>query len=329
MAKLLYTVDNLVEEVRQQIDERSQDAVSNTGDILPSLNRASDFAFDILARKYPEPILKYSYMNFTSGVTEYDIPESVFEDRILKLETVLPVGTSNLANYVEIQRISYTDVGNYDTGTVSSFPRYYCIVGRKLMIVPQPSGEYQARVWQIRNPEKLVQQQGRVTLLNTSGNYVILDQAGPDLTTQSDSLKSYVNVIDGQTGEIKGSLQISSINSGKVTFRTTPTRSSVLNREIGGSLADIAIEQDDYLCTIDGICVPYFGTPTSNFLIQFAVAEITRKLGGNASTEEQVLDKFEKQVEKTWVGRQTSLRVKKRSQSWNSPIRPYIRSSLK
>ncbi len=117
MAKLLYTVDNLVDEVRQQLDELNQDSVSTSGDILPSLNRASDYAFDILARKYPEPILKYSFMDFTSGVTEYDIPESVFEDRILKLETVLPVGTSSLANYVEIQRISYSDVGNYDTGT--------------------------------------------------------------------------------------------------------------------------------------------------------------------------------------------------------------------
>jgi hypothetical protein len=329
MAKLLYTVDNLVDEVRQQLDELNQDSVSTSGDILPSLNRASDYAFDILARKYPEPILKYSFMDFTSGVTEYDIPESVFEDRILKLETVLPVGTSNLANYVEIQRISYSDVGNYDTGTISSFPRYYCIIGRKLMIVPQPSGEYQARVWQIRNPEKLVLPQGRVTLLNSPNNYVILDAAGSDLTTQSDSLKSYVNVVDGQTGEIKGTLQISSINSNKVTFRTVPTRSTVLNREVGGSLADIAIEQDDYLCGVEGICVPYFGTPTSNFLIQYAVAEITRKLGGQASTEEQILDKFEKQVEKTWVGRQTSLRVKKRSGSWNSPIRPYIRTSLK
>jgi microcystin-dependent protein len=40
MAKLLYTVDNLVEEVRQQLDELSQDAVSTSGSIFYTTNRS-------------------------------------------------------------------------------------------------------------------------------------------------------------------------------------------------------------------------------------------------------------------------------------------------
>lgn len=322
MPRLNYTVENLVEEVRQQLDEMNRDSVSTEADILPTLNRASDFASDILTRKYPEPLLKYATLDLQAGVLEYDIPEDVFEDRILKLETTVPVGTGR-ANYIEIQRISYRDITNYESAAISSFPLYYCIIGRKIRIVPQPSGSYDARMWFIRNPEKLVLPQGRVTLINSAQNYIIVDQADGDLTTQSDQLASYVNVVDGQTGEIKGSLQIQSIVDNKITFRTVPSRSSVFNREIDTSLQDIEIQQDDYICAIDGICVPYFGRPTSNFLIQYAVAEITRKLGGAADTEENILKKFEQQVERTWAGRQQDLRVKKKSNVWGTNTRRY------
>lgn len=322
MPRINYTVENLVEEVRQQLDELNRDSVSTEADILPTLNRASDFASDILTRKYPEPLLKYTTLDLQAGVSEYDIPEDVFEDRILKLETTVPVGTGR-ANYIEIQRISYRDITNYESAAISSFPLYYCIIGRKIRIVPQPSGSYDARMWMIRNPEKLVMPQGRVTLINSTQNYIIVDQADGDLTTQSDQLASYVNVVDGQTGEIKGSLQIQSIVDNKITFRAVPARSSVFNRDINTTLQDIQIQEDDYICAIDGICVPYFGRPTSNFLIQYAVAEITRKLGGAAETEEAILKKFEQQVERTWAGRQQELRVKKKSNVWGTNTRRY------
>lgn len=322
MPRINYTVDNLVEEVRQQLDELNRDSVSTENDILPTLNRAQDFAFDILTRKYPEPLLKYTTLDLQAGVSEYDIPEDVFEDRILKLETVVPTGVGR-ANYIEIQRISYRDITNYESATITSFPLYYCIIGRKLRIVPQPSGSYDARMWMIRNPETLVQPEGRVSLLNSAQNYVVLDNASDSLTTESDQLSSYVNVIDGQSGEIKGTLQIQSIVDSKVTFRTVPTRTIVLNREVTGSLDSIQIQADDYICPITGTCVPYFGRPISNFLIQYAVAEITRKLGGAAETEENILKKFEQQIERTWAGRQQDLRVKKKSNIWGTNTRRY------
>lgn len=322
MPRLNFTVENLVNEVTQQLDELNRDSVSVENDVLPTLNRAWDYAADILSRKYPEPLLKYTTLDLQAGVFEYDIPEDVFEDRILKLETTVPVGTGR-ANYIEIQRISYRDITNYESAAISSFPLYYCVIGRKIRIVPQPSGSYDARMWFIRNPEKLVLPQGRVTLINSAQNYIIVDQTDGNLTTESDQLASYVNVVDGQTGEIKGSLQIQSIVDNKITFRTVPSRDSVLNREINTSLEDIELQQDDYICPIDGICVPYFGRPTSNFLIQYAVAEITRKLGGAAETEEKILEKFEKQVERTWAGRQQDLRVKKKSNVWGTNTRRY------
>lgn len=319
MPRLLYTVDNLVDEVRSQLDEQNVDSVDTDRDILPSLNRGQDFAFDILARRYPEPLLKYESLALSDGVSEYDIPERVFEDRVLKIEVEVPSGSG--ATYREVERISYRDISDYESASKTNVPSYYSIVGRKIRLVPQPTGTYDARLWYLRNPEKLVQPQGRITIINSGSNYVLLDGIGSALTTESDQLGSYVNFVDGQTGEIKGTAQIQNINNERVTFRSVPTRSSVLNRTIGGAISTMSLSQDDYICAVDGTCVPYFGRPVSNFLIQFSVAELTRKLGGSADIEERVLDKFEKQVERTSVGRESQFRISKKSRIWGTPTR--------
>lgn len=319
MPSVLYTVDNLVDEVRAQCDEENADSVNTNQDILPSLNRGQLFAFDILARRYPEPILQHSVLTLSADVAEYNIPENIFEDRVLKIEIEIPGGIG--ANYREVKRISYRDLSLYESTCNTPVPSYYCIIGRKIRFIGVPSGTYNARLWSLRNPEKLVRPQGRITIVNAAQNYVIVDSAGSSLTTEADQLGSYVNIIDGQSGEIKGSYQIQVLASNKVTFRTVPTRATVLNREILGDLTDIDVAQDDYLSPIEGTCVPYFGQPTTNFLVQFAVAEITRKLGGQSDTEEQVLKKFEQQVERTWAGREVSLRIKKKSTKWGVPYR--------
>ena len=163
--------------------------------------------------------------------------------------------------------------------------------------------------------------QGRVTLLNTAQNYLIVDSIGADLTTQSDQLNSYVNIINGQTGEIRSTLQIQSLVDNKITFRSVPSRTTVLGRTVSGTLVDTGLEADDYVCVSSGICVPYYGKPTANFLIQFAVAELVRKLGGQSQDEEAILKKFEEQVDKTWVGRQIDTRVKKKSNNWGVSTR--------
>lgn len=324
MPKLLYTVQNLVDEIRSQIDEVNTDSVDTIKDILPTLNRAQDYAFDTLSRLYPEPIIQYATLPLISGQSDYDMPEYVFEDRVEKLEIAVPSGSTTApgprGTFREIQRVSYRDISNYESASLTNVPYYYCIFSRKIRFVPTPTGTYNARMWYLKSPEQLVLPQGRITIVNKTQNYLIVDAAGSSLTTESDDLNSYVNVVDGQSGELKGTLQIQSISGEKITFRTTPQRTTVVNRTVS-SMADLTIEQDDYLAEINGTCVPYYGRPTSNFLVQFTVAEIVRKLGGQSDTEEKILEKFEKQVERTWVGRETQLRVKKRSQNWGVPTR--------
>jgi hypothetical protein len=325
MPRLLYTTDNLVDEVRSLLNEENADSVDTTADILPALNRAQAFAFDILARKYPEPILAplEGAITVTGTTSEYDIPEDVFEDRLLKVEFAVPASGSGGRSFRECQRISFRDISNYESASKTNLPYYYCLYGRKIRFVPQPTGTYQPRIWVLRNAEDLVLPQGRITRISTAANYVIVDEAGDGLTTEIDQLGSYVNVIDGQTGVIRGTLQISNIAENKISFRTVPSRSTVLNRDVSGALSDLDISEDDYLCSVQGICVPYYGQPTSNFLVQFAVCQIRsqRLGGGDVASEEQVLDKFEKQVERTWVGREKKMRVQKRSQNWGVPTR--------
>jgi hypothetical protein len=312
MARLLLTVQDLVDQVRNQVDEQDQDAVSLEGDILPVLNRAQDYAYNILARKYQEPLLTYTQLTLTSG-QEYDIPEDAFEDRIEKIEIQVSGG---LGSVVECQRISFRDISNYESSSRSNVPYYYCVVGRKIRFVPGPTGTYNARIWYLKSPERLVLPLGRITRINTAGNYLLVESPSTEISTEADRLEAYVNIIDGQTGIIKGTLQVQNVNDTKISFRSTPTRAHVLNRTINTSLADLGIEPDDYLARVSGTCVPYYGQPTTNFLIQFSVAEITRKLGGSSEKEDTVLEKFEKQLERTWVGRETTLRVSKKSQSW-------------
>lgn len=326
MPRILFTVDDLVSQVRSQIDELNQDSVSDE-EILAVLNRGQDYAFDILARKYPEPILQQSPLTIVGGQREYDIPENIFEDRLLKLELVIPSGSG--ATYLDVQQISYRDMSQYETTTQTSTPIYFCIYGRKIRFSAIPTGTYNGRIWSLRSPEKLVLPQGRVTLINTAQNYLIVDAVGSSLTTESDQLGSYVNIVDGQTGEIRASRQLQIIgNDNKLTFRQNPTRSTVLNREIGGSIDTspdpVIVEQDDYIAPIDGTCVPYFGRPTTNFLIEFAAAELVRKLGGDAATEEKILEKFETQLERTFAGRKNTLRIAKKSRIWGVPYRRYI-----
>lgn len=328
MARLLYTVDDLVSEVRGMLDEENTDAVSTSTDILPALNRGLNFAFDIYARSYPEPILKYSTLDLVNGTAEYTIPEDCFEDRVLKLEITIPQGS--LSSQEEVQRISFRDISEYESPSKSSKPQYFCIYGRTIRLVPTPDGAYDGRLWYLREPETLVLRQGRITNINSGSLYVDVDTLGSSLSANVDDLASYVNIIDGQTGEIKSSLQIQTLTTAtkRITFRSSPSQSSVLGRTIASTVAS-TIQRNDYVCLIQGTCVPFYGSPTNNFLVQFAVAELTRKMGGNASTEQDILRNFEQQVSRSGYSRGNIIRIRKVNPIWSGSKRrsyPRLRS---
>lgn len=330
MSNISNTVDGLVDQVRSQLDENNNSSVDTERDILPAINRAQDYAMNILARHYEEPLLDNFELDLKTGVQEYRIPENAFEDRVEKVE----IRIQN-AHFEEVKRISYRDITLYETSLRSQIPKYYVQLGKRIRFVPNPTGIFNARVWYLKCPPTLVLSQGQITHVNEEGNYLLVDSIGDDLTTETDNLNSYVNIIDGGTAEIKATLQIKRLDDNKVTFKTIPAREKVLNREIDtdiSSLVDfdgkapLKIEPDDYICSIQGSCVPLFVNPVSNFLIQFAVAELTRKLGGSSDMEERVKKQFEDQVERSWVGRESTIRIKKRARFWNRAYRRFLYS---
>lgn len=311
MPRLLYTVENLISEVQSQTDEFNQDTVDIERDILPCLNRGQDFGVDIYSRRYPDPWIKTKEVSIVAGTTSLEIPEDCFEDRVIRLTLIIGQQTN------KIKRVDYDSFETYQT-TNQGIPLYYTVVGRELRI-SQPSISGTLRLAYIRSPEKLVRPQGRITEINLIDNYLRVDVLGELVTTSIDELGCFINVVDGQTGEIKQTLQVLSLENDKVTFRSnSPSRTKVLGRDISLSILE-DVELDDYICLVDGSCVCYFGRPTSNFLIQYAVNEIRRKLGLDAMTEEQVLEKFTKQMEKTTSGRENTKRIKKASSAWRSP----------
>jgi hypothetical protein len=149
------TVADLMDEIRSQLDENNLEAIEDK-DILDAANRGQDYATNVLARQYPEPILSYTELDLTSTAQEYDIPEDTFEDRIEKIEI------NQGGFYYDCQRISFRDITTYESQSRSNSPYYYCVIGRKLRFVPQPTGTYDARVWYLRQPDELVEPQGRI-----------------------------------------------------------------------------------------------------------------------------------------------------------------------
>lgn len=299
-------VDDLVAEVRSLIDEINVDNISDENDILPALNRGQDYIASTLARRYAEPLLTTTTMNLVPGQQLYDIPEDAFENRIEKIELLLN------QEYYEVKRISFREVTNVEYPVQTMVPQWYTVIGNQFKILPNTSGTYSLRLWYLKDPKPLVKSQGQLTLVNPTSNYIIVDEIGSDITTQMDNLNSYVNIVDGESGNIKKTLQVQSTDDQRITFKTIPTRSTVLGLPVSGSFTALELERDDYITTVHGTCIPFFKKPISNFLITFAATDIkVNKLGGDPGLLTQQLGAFEKQVERMWVGQEQSLRVTK------------------
>lgn len=317
MARRLLTSD-LINETRSLIDENNTLTIRNKEDIIPALNRAQDVCANILCRHYEAPLAKNVTIQPSAGVTDYDIPEDALEDRIEQVEVVIN------RHFYPLKQIHFRDAATYVVPTNVQIPTYYYIKGRKFVLVNSPSGAYPLNVWYMRDPLPLVLEQGRITVINESGNYILVDTVGADITVDTDSLDSFVNLVDGDTGIVKATMQIQSIAGNKITFKSSPTSTSFLSQTVLTSLTGTAVQSNDYICVASGTCIPFLKKPLSNYLIQYAVAEMTKKLGGPADLEYKVLDELEKAVKASWVGRQQMLRVKKVNARFGGTPRRYL-----
>jgi hypothetical protein len=297
----LETVNDLIAEVRSLIDEASTVNVQDT-DILMSLNRAQSQAFSILAKHYPEPLLTTAMDTLVVGTRVYEMPENVFEDRLDVVEVF--DGTF----YTPLQRLSYIDGSKMEDASVYPYPTHYYIAGRTIRLVQKPAASYQLRIWYLREPDTLVKQQGRISAKGS--DYVIVEGIGSTLSTVEDSLNNYLNIVDGQTGAVKQTLQINNISGSKITFRSSVTRTSgaILNRTLSTSVST-DVELDDYVCFVQGTCVPFFLYPIKNFMLNTVVGEIKGKQDRDRTMERNAQDDFIRQLESSSGGRASTKRI--------------------
>lgn len=310
----MFTVDDLLAQVRDQLQETNTTTVSDNT-ILNALNRGNSYAWDIYSRHYPEPLIVRKQVVLNSDGVTFDIPDDAFEQRLQKVEAV----QGGVA--YELNRLNYRRSTPFRNSIAGNRPIRYTIRGRKVELLPAPStiGSVSYFCYYVRRPKTLRKQQGRVTdftaaVTSVSDANIVLDAIGSGLSTSDNYLK-YVNIVDSRTGEIRGSAQIKTSSGTQLTFYQTPTRTSVEGQTIAGDIPS-DIEVDDYITDIHGTCVVFLQQPTTNFLIQYAVAEIRRALGYDTGIERNVLKDFEQQVEHTWSGRESSFRIKSTNRIW-------------
>lgn len=321
------TVNELITAVRDQLDETNTTNVTDA-QILAALNRGQRKGTNIIARKYDSLFVNYTTTTMTSGTRNYTIPAAAYGKRLEKVEVL----DSNQNIAWDVQRISFHKTTQYSNSSTSDRPYYYAIKKNEILLYPTPSSSKTIRLWYQDRPETLVTSQGRITsYTDSTTDTIIVDTLGSDLTTDTtDGFNAYINVIDYNTGDIKGSMQISAINTTtkQITLKSSGlTRSTVLGRTISTSLpSDIAV--DDYICIVTGTCMPEIPGAYTDYLMQYAVVDIRRRLGENTTEEFAALKDLEAEIQSMWKGREMSHRVRKASTAWGYGLGTSLRRLL-
>lgn len=306
-------VEKLVEQVRSLMSEFNSSAIKDERDVLPALNRGQKEATSILARKYDDLLIQPVYVRTEAGVGEYYLPPEAFEDRLQKVDCLMDGSSQDKGDYLTTKRLSYKQLAKYEGSGTTRYPLYYCVIGRKYRLVPVPSTETTLRLMIVKTPEDLVLPYGRIVSL--SNESVIVDSIRNNPGTGVADLSAFANVIDSRTGRIKGTVQMSTVQTemNRIKFSTNPTRTKVLGKNVT-SLSDIEdIELDDFICPIGGTCVMEVPDPVPNFVMNWAKEDLEGSLGDSS---ERIRREFEARVSEMGLARETSARVIRTKQTW-------------
>jgi hypothetical protein len=285
---------------------------------------AQDDCFNLVARRYPDLMAEEITLTVDStGV--FTLPEDAFEQRLTR------VYRKKDSYSEDLERVNYRDKQRFESKVGS--PTHYAILKNKGYILPSPeSTDYTFIAAYLQDVPPIVQEQGRVTAF-TAASFpdpevpstwvnatITIADRGSLITSDSSDLNRFVNIIDGQSGLIKATLEIKDISTAGslsiIEFKTTPTRAKVYNRTVSNDIPT-DLEEDDYICTADGSCVLFFKKPASNYIIQHATTEIKRSLGMDAQLEEMALSRYEENLKGMNSGRENSAKVTKRRNRLN------------
>jgi hypothetical protein len=300
------SVDSLLSQLRTQLDELNTENVTDAH-LLQALNRAQRAATNVVSRKYDSMFWESTTTTTVAGQREYDIPADAHGKRVELVEVLVGSVT------YELRRIGNHKRSQYTSTSQSDVPTFYSLKKNKIEIYPLPSAGLTLTIHYTKRPEELVLSEGRVTTVNSGSNFVIVDALGDNISTTSTGFNCYINVIDYETGAIRGTLQVSALDTtlNKVTFKSSGlTRSEVLGRTVSTSLpTDISV--DDYLAVVTGTAVAELDDAYIDYLLQYAVVEIKRRFGEPIQEELAALSALEKELDNIWSGREASFKVRR------------------
>lgn len=303
-------VNDMLNEVRALSDENNTTDVSDA-DIISSLNRGMQKLVRIAVKRYEPMFLKETTITTFSG-REATIPEAAYGI------TINQVDAYDGSGYHRVHQAPIRELTDLESIGPTPLPEYFTVRGNKIMLYPTPSSGTTLRVrYQVR-PPKLVASQGRITSYDSNNNYIYVDDLGSELTTSLDHLKCFINVVDSTTGLVKGTLQISAINTAqkRLTIKTSSlSRATVFGNTVDDSLPT-DIDYDDYVCIADGSCIPMLVSDYSDYLIQYSVVEILNRLGIPSQEATAKLKELENDIETIWAGRPKSIQVRQANRHW-------------
>lgn len=314
------TVDDMVSQCRAQLDETNTANVTDS-ELVDALNRGQRKAANMTSRYFRDLMWAVTTIQTNSADTTYDIPDEAYGRRINHV--TVQIGSIPYP----LKRISNAEKHNYNIDSQAQRPYYYTVTKNTLEIYPPPAGNLTLNVHYTAKPEDMVKNQGRIESINSGSNYVIVDTLGSDISSVSTGFNSYVNIIDYVTGAVKGTLQVSEINTTtkQVTFKTSGlTRTKVLGKTLLTAIPS-TVEADDYLSIVTGTCVPELPEAYIDFLMQSAIVDIRRRFGEPLEEDYRHYKELEEEIRKMWIGRESQNRIRKASTHWKGPFSTEVR----
>lgn len=312
----MLSAEDLLLQVREQADEFNEVDISDEA-ILRALSRAQQKLVAMSTAKSSCIFITQCVLSpsdFTDGVAT--IPPIFPAYKILAVEAVYEGRSA-----VKLQPRAVTALTPYKVGnTVAGSASVYALSGNKITVAPGLNSVKNIVLFVQTRPLPLVKSLGRVVdVSDIANNTFSILEWNTSLTTEIDGLNCFLNVVNALTGEIKGTVQIESLDSAnnEITISSNPLRQSVFGLTISTSLEDIEIGLDDEICLARGTCIPYLMEDFSNYLIAFTVLELKRRLGENVESEFANLKDMEEEVKRSWAGTPGTMRVRHTNKNWN------------
>lgn len=311
-------VDDLIQEVRDGVDEDDTADLSDAK-ILRALNRAQLKLARLAVRKYPA-LLRREYAE-TVSTRAVEVPETAYAWTVNEVA----VRSSGSTAWLPCVRAQGQDLVPWDTAATSAVPSHWDQQGTQVLLYPTPSNTEVRIRYQLRPPD-LVKSQGRITTVGSGQVY--LDAVGDELTTSIAQLKAFVNLVDGTTGVVKGTMQVSAVPAtiaSPLTFKSSGLdRTTVFGLTVDTAIdADVAV--DDYVCIANGTCVPVMFSDYADYLTLAAVIELRRAAGEAVTDEKDQLAALEDDLKAMWAGRAGGKRVTRAANHWSARVSQYRR----